>query len=57
MFAVIRKAEPVAILRTCSTLEAAIIAVQLEKDKAPVSERAAITAVVLDDEGYMDIVF
>ena len=57
MYAVIRKSNPIFVLQTCSTKEAAIIASQLEKEKAPVSERSGITAVVLDDEGYEDITF
>ena len=57
VFAVIRKTEPVTILRTCGTKEAALIAAQLEKDKIPVQERSQITAVVLDDGGYEDILF
>ncbi len=55
MFAIIRTTEPVTVLQTCSTREAAIIACQLEKDKVPVRERGTIRAVVLDDEGYADI--
>ena len=57
MLAVIRKTEPVTILRTCGTKEAALIAAQLKKDKTPVQERSQITAVVLDEGGYEDILF
>jgi phosphohistidine phosphatase SixA len=57
MFAVIKKADPVRVLRTCGTKEAALIAAQLEKDKVPLPERNLITAVVLDDGGYVDILF
>ena len=57
MFAIICTTEPVTVLQTCSTREAAIIACQLEKDKVPVRERGTIRAVVLDDEGFADIVF
>ncbi len=57
MYAIIRTTEPVTVLQTCSTREAAIIASQLEKDKVPAGERGTIRAVVLDDEGYTDILF
>ncbi len=57
MYAVIKKTEPIAVLRTCNTKEAALIAAQLEKDKAPSAERSLITAVVMDDGGYEDILF
>ncbi len=57
MYAVIRKTEPFRVLRICGSKEAAIIAAQLEKDKAPLNERSLITAVVLDDGGYEDIKF
>ena len=57
MFAVIRKDEPVTVLRTCSTKEGAIIAAQLEKEKVEVAERGSITAVAMDDGGYEDILF
>ena len=57
MFAVIRKTEPFTVLRTCGTKEAALIAAQLEKDRTPMAERYLITAVVLDDGGYEDILF
>ena len=57
MFAVIRKTEPFTVLRTCRTKEAALIAAQLEKDRTPPAERGLITAVLLDDGGYEDILF
>ncbi len=57
MYAVIKKTEPVRILRTCSTKETALIAAQLEKDRVPLNERSLITAVTLDDGGYEDILF
>ena len=57
MFAVIRKSDPFTILKTCRTKEAALIAAQLEKDRTPPAERSLITAVVLDDGGYEDILF
>ena len=55
MFAVIKKTDPIVILRTCNTKETALIAAQMEKDKAEASERGIITAVVMDDGGYEDI--
>ncbi len=57
MFAVIRKTDPVVVLKICNTKEAAIIATQLEKSKVDVSERGIITAVAMDDGGYEDILF
>lgn len=57
MFAVIKKTDPIVILRTCNTKETALIAAQLEKDNAEASERGIITAVVMDDGGYEDILF
>ena len=57
MFAVIRKDEPVTVLRTFSTKEAALIAAQLEKEKVDVTERGCITAVAMDDGEYEDILF
>lgn len=57
MFAVIKKTEPLTVLRTCGTKEAAMIAAQMEKEKAPLSERAQITAVIMDDGGNADILF
>ena len=57
MYAVIKKMEPEVILRTCGTKESAIIAAQLEKENAPLSERSQIAAVTMDDGGYDDILF
>lgn len=57
MYAVIKKTDPITILRTCNTKEAALIAAQLEKDQVPVAVRNLITAVSLDDGGYEDILF
>ena len=57
MFAVIKKTDPIIILRTCNTKETALIAAQLEKDEAETSERGIITAVAMDDGGYEDILF
>ena len=56
MYAVIDKRTD-RILTTCQTREAAMIAAQLEKDKVGIPERRNITAVILDDEGYSDILF
>ena len=50
MYAVIEKTTR-AVLRTCSTKEAALVACQLEKDKVGVAERGNITAVTMDDGG------
>ena len=44
-------------LRQCGSKEAALIAAQIEKEKAPLSERSQITAVALDNGGYVDILF
>lgn len=57
MYAVIKKNDPIIVLRTCNTKEAALIATQLEKDKAPAVERGLITAVAIDESGYFDIKF
>ena len=54
MYAVINK-ETREVLRQCQTLETAIIAASLEKDKVSAQERNRISAVALDDEGYVDI--
>lgn len=56
MYAVIEKNSDT-IIRTCRTREAAIIAAQLEKEKAALGDRRNITAVALDDGGYTDILF
>ena len=57
MFAVIRKTDPIIVIRTCNSKEAALIAAQLEKSKVEAAERGNITAVVMDDGGYEDILF
>ena len=58
MFAVIRENRDRSITRliSCGSLEAAIVAAQMEKNKVPLTERAAIRAVAMDDGGYTDIV-
>lgn len=56
MFAVIDKTDKT-VIRTCNTKEAVLIAAQLEKDKRAIGERETITAVVMDDGGYTDILF
>ena len=58
MYAVIRENRDRSIthLQTCRSKEAAIIASQLEKDKVTPRERVFIRAVVMDDEGYSEIV-
>ena len=56
MYAVIEKTTR-AVLRTCNTKEAALVACQLEKDKVGVAERCNITAVTMDDGGYSEILF
>jgi DNA/RNA endonuclease G (NUC1) len=56
MYAVIEKTT-YAVLRTCSTKEAAIVACQLEKDKVGVAERGNITAVTMDAGGHSEIMF
>jgi len=56
MFAVIRKTDN-SVLFTCNSKEAALVAAQVEKSKVGMAERKNITAVVLDDGGYSDIMF
>ncbi|MCR5136727.1 MAG: hypothetical protein K6C12_06470 [Oscillospiraceae bacterium] len=56
MYAVIEK-DTERIIRECKTKEAAIVAVQLEKEKLALADRQNITAVVMDDGGFMDILF
>lgn len=56
MYAVIKKSDDT-ILFTCNSKEAAVIAAQLEKSKLCPADRQNITAVVLDDEGFTDILF
>ena len=57
MYAVIRRNEDGSEtpLRTCRTIECAIIASQLEKDRVSPAERKAIRAVAMDDEGYTEL--
>ena len=43
------------ILRTCHSRESVIIACQLETEIVPFSERKNITAVIMDDGGYLEI--
>ena len=57
MYAVIRENRDRSITRllSCRTLEAAIVASQMDKNKVPLTERAAIRAVAMDDGGYVEI--
>ena len=57
MFAVIRENRDRSITRllTCGSLEALIMALQLEKNKVPLQDRTAIRAVAMDDGGYVEI--
>ena len=57
MFAVIRENRDRSITRllTCGSLEAVIVASQLEKNKVSFSERSTIRAVAMDDGGYTEI--
>lgn len=57
MYAVIKATDPITMFRNCNAKEAALITVQLEKDKAPASDRSLITAVAMDDGGYADFLF
>ena len=52
MYAVIKDGT---ILQTCRTREAALRAAQLEKEKAAVRDRAKISAVVMDDGGWLEL--
>ena len=56
MYAVIRKPED-SVLCTCLSKEAAIVAAQLEKSKVSLADRRNIAAVVMDDEGFSDILY
>ena len=56
MYAVIRKTDD-SVLLTCNSKETAIVAAQVEKSKVEICDRKNITAVVLDDGGYSDIMF
>ena len=42
-------------LLTCGSLEAVIVASQMEKNKVPFPDRSAIRAVAMDDGGYTEI--
>ena len=57
MYAVIKTNNDgrISILRTCHSKEAVLIAWQLEKEIAPTSEKKNITAVIMDDGGYLEI--
>ena len=57
MFAVIRENRDRSITRllTCGTLEAVIVASQVEKNKVPLQDRTAIRAAAMDDGGYVEI--
>ncbi len=56
MYAVINKTTS-KVLSTYKSKEAAMIAAQLEKEKRSAQERKEITAVVMDDGGFMDLLF
>ena len=56
MYAVIRKPEDYVIC-TCVSKEAAIVASQLEQSKVSLADRRNIAAVVMDDEGFSDILY
>ena len=58
MFAVIRENRDRSITRllTCGSLEAVIVASQMEKNKVPFPDRSAIRAVAMDDGGYTEII-
>ena len=58
MFAVIRENRDRSITRllTSGSLEAVIVASQLEKNKVSFSERSTIRAVAMDDGGYTEII-
>jgi hypothetical protein len=56
MYAVIRKTDDF-VIYTCNSKEAAIVVAQLEKSKVGIADRQNITAVVMDDGGFSDIMF
>ena len=58
MFAVIRENRDRSITRllTCGSLEAVIVASQVEKNKVPLQDRTAIRAVAMDAGGYTEII-
>ena len=57
MFAVIRENRDRRITRllACGSLEAVIVASQMEKNKVPLQDRTAIRAVAMDDGWYVEI--
>ena len=57
MFAVIRENRDRTVTRllTCGSLEAVIVASQVEKNKVPLQDRTTIRAVAMDDGGYTEI--
>ncbi len=56
MFAVIRTTDN-SVICTCNSKEAALVAAQLEKSKVGLADRQNITAVVMDDGGFSEILF
>ena len=58
MFAVIRENRDRTVTRllTCGSLEAVIVASQMEKNKVALAESSKIRAVAMDDGGYTEIV-
>ena len=52
MYAVIKDGT---ILQTCRTREAALLAAQIEKDKAAARDGTNISAVIMDDGGWMEL--
>ena len=57
MYAVIleNRDRTVTCLLTCLSLEAVIVASQVEKNKVPLQDRTTIRAVAMDDGGYTEI--
>ena len=57
MFAVIRENRDRTVTRllTCGSLEAVIVASQMEKNKVALAERSKIRAVAMDDGGHTEI--
>lgn len=57
MYAVIQenRDRTVTCLLTCGSLEAVIVASQMEKNKVPLIDRSTIRAVAMDDGGYTEI--
>lgn len=56
MYAVIKTSSDgcIKVLRTCYSKESVIIACLLEKEIVPCDDRKNITAVIMDDGGYME---